>query len=260
MSTEVYDNLNRAWKSTCKVILGEEIGELSEYEKWLTRYLEPSGTKKSAISGKGVVVSSDDFCQSAKFLSLDEVDQYMKTIGNGKFNINDVKDLDSIIEATREKAYYTGNIVLGNSLHVDSVNRCINSSFVYKTQDVYDCKYIAYSSVLRFAEYIFGSSGIGEGCKFNIKIFETYKNVRCMETIRNYVASDCYFTGSMENCGNCMFSFNQRNKNCMIGNYQFAPDEYHKLKEKLVEDIRETLKAKKMVPSLIDIINGDAHV
>lgn len=248
--------LNLSWKKTCRVLLGEDIGNLNEYEEWLLRYVNPFGMEKSAISGKDVIVSSDNVCSGAKFLSLDEVDQYMNKVGKTKININDIKDFDSLIEATCERAYYVGNIVLGNSINVETVNRCINSSFIYKTQDVYDCKFVGCSSVLRFAEYIFGGNAIGEGSKFNIKTFETYKNVRCMETIRNYVASDCYFTGSLENCSNCLFSFNQRNKNYMIGNHQFTRGEYLKLKEKLIEDIRETLKAKKGVPSLIDIING----
>ncbi|MFH1520814.1 MAG: hypothetical protein ABID61_04160 [Candidatus Micrarchaeota archaeon] len=252
-------DINTAWKKTCRVLFGEDIGDLTEYENWLLKYVEPFGMEKSAISGKEVIVSSKNVCHGAKFLSLDETGIYMEKIGNVTFNVNDIKDIDSIIGTVREKAYYIGNVVLGNSLNVEITNRCINSSFIYKTQDVYDCKFVACSSVLRFAEYIFGGNAIGEGSKFNIKTFETYKNVRCMETIRNYVASDCYFTGSLENCTNCMFSFNQRNKSHRIGNHQFTPEEYHKLKEKLIQDIRDMLKAKKTIPSLIDIINGDAH-
>lgn len=251
--------LNTSWKKTCKVLLGEDMGNLSEYENWLLRYVNPFGMKTSAISGKEVIVSSENVGPGGKFLSLDEMDIYMKNMGKANFDINKIKDIDSIIDTAREKAYYIGNVVLGNSRNAEVTNRCINSSFIYKTQDVYDCKFIACSSVLRFAEYIFGGNAIGEGSKFNIKTFETYKNVRCMETIRNYVASDCYFTGSLENCTNCMFSFNQRNKSYMIGNHQFSQEEYNKLKEKLICDIRDNLKAKKAIPSLIDIINGDVH-
>ncbi len=144
-------------------------------------------------------------------------------------------------------------------MSVESVNRCVNSSFVYKSQDVYDCKFIAYCSVLRFAEYIFGGSAIGRESKYNIKTFETFKNVRCMETIRNYAVADCYFTGSLENCSNCFFSFNLRNKHYTIGNHQFPQQEYLKFKAKLLEDIRETLKQKKKLPSIIDIVNGDSN-
>ena len=253
--------LDKAWKNTCKIMLGSEIGDLEDYEEWLLNYVNPVSFKTSALSGKDVIVSSEKVCKDAKFLAHDEVEQYLKTIGTKKFDINDLKDIDSAVAALQERAYYIGNVVLGNSQNVEIANRCINSSFIYKTQDVYDCKFVACSSVLRFAEYIFGGNAIGEGSKYNIKTFETYKNVRCMETIRNYVASDCYFTGSLESCGNCMFSFNQRNKNYMIGNHQFSQEDYLKLKGKLIEDIRETLKAKKEIPSLIDIINanGDAN-
>ncbi len=252
----VNPEINKAWKNTCKILLKEEIGELEEYEDWLLKYVNPVGLKKSAISGKDVIVSSDKVCKGGKFLGLEEVDTYLATIGRTKIDINSIKDIDSAIEAVRERAYYIGNVVLGNSQHARVTNRCINSSYVYNTQDVYDCKFVAYSSVLRFAEYIFGGNAIGEGSKYNIKTFETYKNVRCMETIRNYVVSDCYFTGSLESCSNCMFSFGQRNKHNMIGNCQFSQEEYLKLKEKLVEDIRETLKSKKFLPSLINIVNG----
>ncbi|MEK6978700.1 MAG: hypothetical protein AABW86_00620 [Candidatus Micrarchaeota archaeon] len=248
--------IQKSWKSTCKILLKEEIGNLEDYEEWLLNYVNPVSFKKSALSGKDVIVSSEKACRGAKYLGHAEVEQYLKGIGTAKFNINDLKDIDSAVGALQERAYYIGNVVLGNSQNVEIANRCINSSFIYKTQDVYDCKFVACSSVLRFAEYIFGGNAIGEASRYNIKTFETYKNVRCMETIRNYVASDCYFTGSLESCGNCMFSFNQRNKNYMIGNHQFSQEEYLKLKDKLIEDIRETLKAKKNLPSLIDIING----
>jgi hypothetical protein len=222
--------IEKAWKNTCSILLKEEIGELEEYEDWLLRYVNPVGLKKSAISGKAVIVSSDKVCNGARFLGHEEIDRYLAKFGQSKFDINDFKDLDSTVEALQERAYYVGNIVLGNSLSVESSNRCVNSSFVYKSQDVYDCKFIAYCSVLRFAEYIFGGNAIGRESKYNIKTFETFKNVRCMETLRNYAAADCYFTGSIEACSNCMFSFNLRNKHYMIGNHQFSQQEYLKLK------------------------------
>ncbi len=251
--------LDRSWKSVCKVLLGSEIGPLVDYEGYLTRYVDPLSLERSALSGKSVVVSSTKLPKNARFLAQDEIERYLSGVGREKFDVGSLKDIDSAIQTLRERAYYVGNVVLGNSQQVETVNRCINSSFVFHTQDVYDCKYVAYSSNLRFAEYIFGGNAVGEGSKFNIKTFETYKNVRCMETIRNYVVSDCYFTGNLEGCTNCMFSFNQRKKSNLIGNREFTRDEYQKLKEKLVADIRDTLMAKKSVPSLIDIINGAAE-
>jgi len=32
----VYDELNKRWKATCRILFGEEIGELEEYKEYLT--------------------------------------------------------------------------------------------------------------------------------------------------------------------------------------------------------------------------------
>lgn len=246
---DIYD----AWKSTCKVLLGKEIGDMKDYAGYLKRYVDPVSEKKSSLSGKPVAVSSQHICKGARFISHDETEDYEKIASKARLDINDLKDIDSLVEATRERAYYCGNIVLGNSGNVERSNRCINTFYVCESQDVYDSKYVAYSCTLRYSDYIFGSNSIGE-TKFGIKDFETYRDVRCMETIRTYNSSDCYFTGNVEASNNCMFCFNVRNKSHMIGNNQFPKEEYSKLKEKLLSDVRETLRAKKSIPSIVDII------
>ncbi|MFH1306813.1 MAG: hypothetical protein ABIH83_04145, partial [Candidatus Micrarchaeota archaeon] len=63
-------DINDAWKSTCKVVLGEEIGELQEYEKYLSKYVEPIYEKSSTLSGKKVIISRPSFCKNANFISF----------------------------------------------------------------------------------------------------------------------------------------------------------------------------------------------
>ncbi len=55
-------------------------------------------------------------------------------------------------------------------------------------------------------------------------------------------------------CKKCMFSFGQKSMHNVIGNNQLTVDKYSKIKEYLLEDIRNTLKAKHNAPSLIDIM------
>ncbi len=248
-------DINDAWKSTCKILLGDEIGGMEKYGDYLRRYVDTVNEKSSSLSGKKVAISSENICKGAKFISHDEVEQYFKSVSSAPVSINDIKDIDSAVEAVQERAYYCGNIVLGNSGNVEKSNRCINTFYVYESQDVYDSKYVAYSCTVRYGDYIFGSNSIGE-TKFGIKNFETYRDVRCMETIRTYNSSDCHFTGNVEASNNCMFTFNVRNRSHMIGNNQFSKEEYHELKAKLLEDVRETLKAKKTIPGIVDIIRG----
>jgi hypothetical protein len=246
-------DINAAWKSTCRILLGDEVGGMLEFEDYLKGYVDPVSKRKSSISGKETAIPSENLCKGARIISHDEMPEYEKRTAALKLDINDLKDIDSIVEAAQERAYYCGNIALGNSGNVERSNRCINAFHVYESQDVYDSKYIAYSCTLRYSECIFGSNGIGE-TKFAIKNFETYQDSRCVETVRTYTSSGCYFTANVEASSNCMFTFNVRNKNWMIGNNQFSIEEYGKLKEKLLEDMRETLRDKKGMPSILDII------
>ncbi|MEM2137799.1 MAG: hypothetical protein QW568_01810 [Candidatus Anstonellaceae archaeon] len=247
--------IEKAWKSACRVLLGEEIGGMEEYEGYLLKHLEPTDVKRSAISGRKISISTPLFCGKAKFISNEEREAYDKMLRGQKLDINKIKDIDSALEALAEKLYYAGNIVTGNSHEVEGSDGVHNSSFVYRSSEIYDSKYIAYSDAMRYGEYVFGSNWIAE-TKFAIKTYETHKVVRCMEAMRIATSSDCYYVAGVEGCLSCMFCFNQRNKRHLIGNLEFQRDEYAALRNKLVGEMRETLKAKKSVPTIVDMVSG----
>ena len=79
--TEVYNELNKAWKATCKVLFGEEIGELKDYEEWLKEYVPVIGKRKSHVSGKEVVFHSDAYCINSRFISLNEMNEKSIYVG-----------------------------------------------------------------------------------------------------------------------------------------------------------------------------------
>jgi hypothetical protein len=248
-------DINAAWKSTCRVLLGEEIGDLRDYAGYLSKHLEATDTKYSALSGKKVATFVQNFCSEAKFISNDEREEYDKMMKGRKLNLNEIKDIESIVGALGERLYYAGNIITGNSQEILDSDSCSNSFYVYKSSEIYDSKYVAYSDAMRFGEYVFGSNWIGE-TKFAIKTYETFKVARCMESVRIATSQDCHYVAGVEGCSNCMFSFNQRNKRNLIGNLELARDEYSELKGKLLGEIRETLKSKRTIPTIIDIIGG----
>lgn len=135
----IYNELNRHWKTTSKVILGEEIGELNDFEEWFSGKMPPVVSVKSAVSGKDVSFVLPHKPENANAISLDEVDF------NKKFealNINEIKDIDSILEAIQERIYYCGNVVLGNSTYVEKSTDVIESHYCY------DSAQVSYSSIL----------------------------------------------------------------------------------------------------------------
>ncbi|MBU0586625.1 hypothetical protein KJ780_03865, partial [Candidatus Micrarchaeota archaeon] len=107
--------IKEAWNSTCKILLGEEIGDLEKYEKYLMQYIKPLGKEKSFLSEKHVLISENTFCKNSKFISNDEREKAQKLLKETQLDINQVKDIDSIIQALQEAFFYSGNVILGNS-------------------------------------------------------------------------------------------------------------------------------------------------
>lgn len=247
--------IEKVWKNTCKVLLGAEIGELEEFKDYLVRYTDLSLVrKKSALSGEDVFTSANQITGKAKFIGNDEITKYVDFSEKSTLTINEIKDLDSILEALKEKLYYTGNIRLGQSEEIYNSDCCVDSSYIYNSQLVYEnSRYVAFSNQIFKCEYCFGSDRSGES-KFLINGYNAYLISRCMDVIRTYSSSDCYFTANMDACIDCLFSFNLRNKNHCVGNLQLPKEKYAQIKEKLIAEIRQELKSNKKVLSIVDLI------
>lgn len=245
----VYDKLNKEWKSTSRQVFGGEVGELKDYQEWLTGLNNPSFVKRSSISGVETVFTSSEFSECSKFIAMDEVDF------NRKFEplkINEIKDIDSILEALRERFYYCGNIVLGNSKFIEKSSNVSDSFFVYDSVKISDCKNIAYSQYLRLCENIFGTNEGGES-KFCIRCAILFKNNRSFELWKSTNCSDCYYSFGLDACKEALFSFNVIGRNYIIGNLTLSKDKYHEIKTKLLAEMREKLILDKRLPSLVEI-------
>lgn len=90
----IYDEVNRKWKATCRVLLGGEVGELGDFAEWLYEYNGPRSVAASEKSGKPVVSYDGRYSENAKWISLDEVQFSQKAPSLG---INQIKDIDSIL-------------------------------------------------------------------------------------------------------------------------------------------------------------------
>ncbi len=251
-------DINQAWKETCKVLLGAQVGELEEFAPYLTKYVEPIFEKKSALSRQKVIVSRPDFASGSKFIANDEMEKYDASIRARSLDINKIKDIDSLMQAIGENFYYAGNQITGNSGEVSESDNIIDSQVVHRSAQVWGGKFIAYSSMSRFDEYIFGTNWSGQS-RYCIRDYETYCQTRCMECLSVWTSSDCYFSAGLEGCANCFFSFNRKNSLNLIGNVQFSKTEYMERKNKLLADICSDLSRKKDFPALIEIMGGCAH-
>ena len=253
MESELFRQLDSKWKATIKILLGEEIGGMREYEKWLLGRNRPRITRKSSVSGKEVSFVLPDYPQS-RILSLEEIDFNKKF---APLTINEVKDIDSIASAVKERAYYTGNIHLGTSKFIEGSTDIIESFYVYDSAQVSFSKYIAYGYNLEYSECVFGAMNYGNS-SFCTQISNAIKIVRSMEMYSCFDCQDSYYSHRLFNCKNAMFCFNLRNASHAIGNLKLPIDKYMALKKKLVSEMAAELKKNKSLPSLMDIVGDSA--
>ena len=189
MTSETYNFVNKAWKSACRVILGGEVGELSEYEQWLSERADPVLKSKSSLSGKAVNYSYPEYCGSSKWISFDEIDFGKKF---APLSINEIKDIDSLAASVSDRFQYTGNVVLGNSKYVDGSSNVSDSFYVYGSSEIGNSKYISYTSMARLCEHVFGSAAPGES-QYMIRCNDTYRIKRAFELWMSTDCSDCYY-------------------------------------------------------------------
>jgi len=247
-NSPVYNELNKAWKVTCKVLFGEEIGELKEYEEWLKEVLPEFGRRKSYISGKETTFTLNEYCDDARFVSMDEIKE--KAID--PLTINEIKDIDSIIEAISNKWEYTGNKVLGNSTFVESSDAVRDSHYVRESIAVNRSSHQFAVTYANDSRYCFGcaryltSEFVIRCLRFNAnRAFNSYWIVK---------SNDVYNSTNLIGCNEMLFCFNQRGKNRCIGNLELPSDKYFALKKKLLDEIKEELKKNKRFPSIFELI------
>ena len=248
-----YDILNKGWKTTCRIVLGEEIGELSDYKDWLLEYVPPSGKNRSHLSGKEVTLAMDSYCPCAKFVSSGE----SKETKHEPLSINQIKDIDSIAQAISERWEYTGNRVLGNSSSVESSDLVMDSQFVSYSSNIQQSSYVFASAFARMgSKYIYGSHGFAQG-EFLIRHCAGFNLKRQFETHFITDSSDLYFSFNCIGCSELLFSFFQRNKHYCIGNLQLPKEAYASLKKKLLSEVASDLKKNKRFPSLFQLVPNE---
>jgi len=241
-------DLNEAFKATCKVLFGQEIGELSAFEPYLKEMLLPYQMKKSCVSSKSVMVSNLYYPSGAKFVSQDEV----ASLKFEPLNVNEIKDIDSLFAAASERAVFCGNKQFGRNTNVSEVDNCVDSSSIFCGHNVYNSKYGAYVSHIREAEYVFGVSAFPSSAH-SIRLCEGVGANRCFESYYGTSLADMYYSFNCIGCSDCIFAFNLRSKRHCIGNLELPKDEYMRLKKKLVSEMADELKQKKKLFSVADI-------
>lgn len=250
MDAVLEKTLDKAWKNTCRVLFGRELGELKLYEEWLGEYLLPVARRKSHSSGREVMLAMDDYPQDARFASQEEVSQNRKY----SLGINQVKDIDSIVEGIREQCEYSGNRVLGSSSFVENSDIVFGSHYVWNSTNIEECEYVYSSFMMRKGcKYSFGSTWSGN-TEFGIRVFGSFGARRCIDSQIIGYCSDMYLCHNCDGCHDMLFSFGQRNQSYKIGNLPLPKERYFELKKKIISELADEIIKNRGFPSLYELV------
>ncbi|MCX6771463.1 MAG: hypothetical protein NTX79_05405 [Candidatus Micrarchaeota archaeon] len=244
--------LSDSFKSTCRVLFGQEIGELSGYKNYLLDMVDQPSLATSALSGKPIHLSRPHYAKSARFVDVSEASAPSAA---GALSINDIKDVDSALAALSEKMAYCGNKNLGRSMDVLESDMCQDSMYVLSSQNVIESKHVAYCNGIRQSENTYGCQLGGEvGFSIHSQVF--FYSTRCFDAYLCVKSSDLYSCFNCKNSFDAMFCFNQNSARCAIGNLQLPKEKYIELKKKLLSEIAQELEAKKRFPSIFEAAGG----
>ncbi|MFH1520809.1 MAG: hypothetical protein ABID61_04135 [Candidatus Micrarchaeota archaeon] len=249
-NSQTLRELEKRWNSSCKLIFNQEVGGLLEYEPWLMELTEPITYHKSNLSGKEVISAPTDYHSDSKWIAFDEVDFSQKF---EPLEINEIKDIDSLVEAISERWYYSGNIVFGKSGYIENSSNINDSFYIFKTARFGNSKYLSHCTIGRQNEDCFGCNAVDESSHC-IRCSRIHRNRRCFEVWMSQNTSDSYYSYGLNNCSNCIFSFNLKSRRYAIGNLVLEASEYDAIKNKLLSEMAEELMKKKRLPSLIELV------
>ncbi|PIT84959.1 hypothetical protein COU37_00345 [Candidatus Micrarchaeota archaeon CG10_big_fil_rev_8_21_14_0_10_45_29] len=246
--SEPLQTLERKFKETCKIVLGEPVGDLQEFLPWLSIHPGQISAKKSSVSGKQVVFTRMEY-EGNRFISLDEVDFSKKY---PKINPASMAGIVSLAKTLSDRFYYAGNLILGNSNFVESSTNISDCHYAYEAIQATNSKYIFKCNHGREDDSLFGVYGSGES-SFCLSCSQLVRVKRSMETWVSNNSSDCYYCYGLDSCSNCIFCFHLKNRRYCVGNVQLEPEEYDRIKQRLLSEIRGILKKEKKIPSLVDV-------
>lgn len=244
------EKLENSFKSTSRILLGGEIGELNEFKNYLLEMIEKPLIVRSTNTQKEIYLSRPYYSKDANFIELENILEKPPNL-----NINEIKDMDSLLSSLKENLHYCGNHIIGNSSNVENSDSCVDGMYILNSHQVMGGKHIAYSHGIRKGEFVFGSAWSGD-VGFLMRCQGLFYSKNCFDSYLSIKSRNLYCSFNCRSCTETIFSFNQIAKRYLIGNLELPIDKYNSLKQKLLSEIRENLESKKYFPSIFDLVNS----
>ncbi len=248
LNDELYGKLDTGWRTTCKIVLGQDIGELKDYEEWLLKNVPRPTIKNSIISGKNVLC----YNKYPQVIDENEVEQLKNKIAD---NVEDATSVEDLITKVKPLAVYVGNRSSGSILNAELCDYYWDSRHIYYSTYIRDAKYVAYSYDSRNCENVYGVSEFSSG-SFNISTYACYVTPVCFESLYAIESSNVMFSQNCENLNHALFCFNVQSLSYAVGNVEVGKKRYEQVRKMLLEHVvNELVETKNLRMSILDPVS-----
>lgn len=244
--------LEEAFSTTSKLLLGEALSPVDDYGEWLSRHLGKRSVFPSAISGESVFFREQfafhRIAPKKKIISFGDREEA------GKFRIGGAEGMGvaELLGKIPGIAYFCMDERIKKEQNNEETMGMEDTINCYKTNDAFICKNVAYSFYTKIAEYIFGSFRAIES-KHCMNAYNCWRSKGLFECDSVKDSSSLYFCHNVENCHESMFCSNVKNLRHAIGNVGVGREKYLEVKGMLLGHILKELKEKHSLG--IDIFN-----
>lgn len=247
--------IEAAFNVTSKLIFGEPLTELDDYEDWFGRRVPKGDMCKSTISGKEIYVPK---YAAFRFIPHDRVadaKSFMEVSGR-KIIIDEKDGLVEISKKIGRNSIFITEFEEGTNQNVKDSTIYLNVSNAYKMVDCFHSKNIAYSFFSDDCDHAFGVTKSFK-CGFCINVHDSRDCVRSFEVDFSKNCADVMFCHNVDNIHSSMFCFNTKNLRYAICNQVVGKEAYEKARKMLCGYMLEKLKKGKKLD--LDIYNIGGH-
>ncbi len=239
--------IEEAWKSTCRIVLGKDIGSLQKYEKFLSERINPVAKVKTAYGNE--TYSSDLFfykyLPKERMVDMGEAEEIAKQ--HLTFEDGEEVSLNSVLDKISPIAFFRTEFAEGSNANNIETQIPYTATNTYKVVDATYAKNCAYDTMALNSEYVFGCFRVLYS-KFSLKAHGSVGVSNCFEVDCSTNLRDSYFCHDVEGSDNCMFCFNTKSKRYAIGNVEVGKENYIKVKKIVLDEITDKLEKEGKLP------------
>jgi predicted metal-binding transcription factor (methanogenesis marker protein 9) len=239
------EKINRAFASAAKVVLGMELGPITDYEGWLCR---GDVLVRVVEGGLGSETYLNGFVPMLRKTPLERLVNEKEALVLGREKKVPVRDydLEGILGEAAKIAYFTHEYTVGECAdNYDTPGK-------YGAVDNYGMVESTYSRhcgctvmAVRNCEYVFGGKIRMLQSRFCINCYDSTELTNCFETDASNSSTGCYFCHNVENVDEGIFCFNVKGKRYAVGNTEVGREEFLRVKKILLDYVVGELEEKK---------------